>query len=486
MNEYIPLIEQDGITSEIIRVMIEDHKPDHNRMIRLYERYKASATGVPILTRQPAKYEEVKGESITRLDDKVNNKLNNSFDGEIVDTKVGYLFGSPISYNADKEDNLQKTISDFNKRSNIEDSDSELGKKATICGYGARLLYIDPDGKEAAMTVDPWETIILSETDDITNPKYVLRYYKTFTWGSNGTNPDEKVDVYNADFYDDSQVFHFESSDGEDYLLKEKKSHMFDYCPLFGVPNNQEMKADVEKVLELIDAYDRTMSDVNNEIEQYRLAYLVSKGALLDEDDQKNMKRTGTINLDDSDQSVDYLTKKIDDTIIEHHLDRLEENILRFAKSVNFSDDSFGTTVTGVAMRYKLMALEHKAITMERKMTAGLRYQFKVLCSAWAKKRLAQPDDYLNIDFQFKRNLPDDILSDAQASVALKGVVSEQTRLSLLPFVTNVQEEMDRMREDAATAAESVYGPETLPNNQNQGGNQNEGTRTAGEGNANG
>ncbi|EST12054.1 phage portal protein [Sporolactobacillus laevolacticus] len=484
MNEYIPLIEQDGITSEIIRVMINDHKPDHDRMVNFYERYKASASGVPILTRKPIKYDEVKGQEVIRIDDKVNNKINNAYDAEITDTKVGYLFGSPITYNADEQTGIQETLSDFNKRNNIEDADSELGKKATICGYGARLLYIDPDGNEAAMTVNPWEAIILSETDDITNPKYALRYYKTFTWGANGKNPDEKVDVFNADFYDVATIFHFESTDGEDYLLKESKPHMFDYCPLFGVPNNQEMKGDAEKVLPLIDAYDRTLSDVSNEIEQYRLAYLVAKGAFLDETDQENMKRTGVINLDDETQDVKYLTKELNDSIIEHHLDRLEENIMRFSKSVNFSDESFGTTVTGVAMRYKLMALEHKAITMERKMTAGLRYQFKVLCSAWSKKRLANPDDYLQIDFQFKRNLPDDILSDAQASVALKGVVSEQTRLSLLPFVTNVKDEMDRMHEDAAIAAESVYGPETLPNNQNTGDGADESTRTAAAGNA--
>ncbi|EST12252.1 phage portal protein [Sporolactobacillus laevolacticus] len=128
------------------------------------------------------------------------------------------------------------------------------------------------------------------------------------------------------------------------------------------------------------------------------------------------------------------MTKELNDSIIEQHLDRLAENISRFAKSVNFFDDSFGTTVTGVAMRYKLMALEHKAITMDRKMTAGLRDRFKVICTVWAKKRLANPDDYLHIDFQFKRKLPDDILSDTQASVALKGVVSEQTLPGLLLF----------------------------------------------------
>lgn len=67
-------------------------------------------------------------------------------------------------------------------------------------------------------------------------------------------------------------------------------------------------------------------------------------------------------------------------------MNRLEENILRFAKSVNFSDESFGGNVTGVAMKFKLMALENKCITMERKMTAALRYQYKLIFSAWATK----------------------------------------------------------------------------------------------------
>lgn len=38
-----------------------------------------------------------------RVDDKVNNTLNNPLDAEIVDTKVGYMFGNPISYVVDKQ-----------------------------------------------------------------------------------------------------------------------------------------------------------------------------------------------------------------------------------------------------------------------------------------------------------------------------------------------------------------------------------------------
>ncbi len=155
--------------------------------------------------------------------------------------------------------------------------------------------------------------------------------------------------------------------------------HLFDGCPLFGLANNKELKGDAEKVLSLIDAYDRTLSDASNEIEQYRLAYLILKGLGADEETLDQLKKTGILELYDEKDDVSYLTKDINDAIIENHLDRLEENILRFAKSVNFSDESFGGNVSGVAMKYKLMSLENKCITMERKMTAALRYQYKLI-----------------------------------------------------------------------------------------------------------
>jgi hypothetical protein len=127
----------------------------------------------------------------------------------------------------------------------------------------------------------------------------------------------------------------------------------------------------------------------------------------------------------------------------------LEENILRFAKSVNFTDDSFGGNVSGVAMKYKLMALENKCITMERKMTAALRYQFKVLFSAWSKRHAVSKDDYLNVWFGFKRNLPVNVLEEAQITTSLRGNVSERTRLSILSFVDDVEYELEEMEEDA-------------------------------------
>ena len=440
MQVFLEAIKKSGINADLIKQMIEAHKQDHDRMIGLYTRYKAEVGGVPILSRKPIEYEDFETGTIKRIDNKVNNRLNNAFDAEIVDTKIGYFLGHPISCNVDENASLrQETLDEFNLRNNVEDADAEWGKMAAICGYGARLAYIDTEGKERVINLPPWECIILSDRA-ITEPVYSLRYYTV-------TNPLTQEQTLKVEFYDDTHVTFYEERSG---VLTEvdKRLHTFDYCPLYGLPNNEELKGDAEKVLSLIDAYDRTLSDASNEIEQYRLAYLVLKGVGVDEETMEKLKQTGIFELLDEDDDIKYLTKDINDSMIENHLNRLEENILRFAKSVNFTDEQFAGNVTGVAMKFKLMALENKCITMERKMTAALRWQFKVLCSAWAKNGMAKPDDYLNIWFGFKRNLPANIAEEADTTAKLKGLISEKTRLSLLSFVDDPTYEEEQMQRE--------------------------------------
>lgn len=89
---------------------------------------------MPILTREAIEYEDFETGHVKRIDHKVNNKLNNSFDSDIVDTKVGYLFGHPITYEFDDKRETGTTssgkqmIDDFNTLNNIADEDSEWGR----------------------------------------------------------------------------------------------------------------------------------------------------------------------------------------------------------------------------------------------------------------------------------------------------------------------------------------------------------------------
>ncbi|WP_044639755.1 phage portal protein [Risungbinella massiliensis] len=440
MDEILYNLRQiDGeVTSDIIKDLISGHAADRARMIKLYERYKASSEGVPIFSRPVPDYE------------KVNNKLNNDFFSEIIDTKTGYFMGKPIVYSVDQEaigaEPADKTLQDFSIVNNIEDLDSETSKMAAITGLGSRLLYIGSDGGERVMNVPPWECIFVYDRS-INEPQYALRYYPITV--KQGDKSEERIRV---EWYD-SQTVTFYIEDQGVFVLDESepsnpKPHMFDGIPLIGFLNNEEQQGDVEKALSLIDAYDRSLSDVNSEIESFRLAYMLFYGMVPDAETLEACKQTGAFGIDNPEGAkIEFLTKQINDTAIENHLNRLEDNILRFSKSVNFSDEQFGGNISGVAMKFKLFALESKCITSERKFTAALRQQFKLLVSAWNKKGLSI--DYKDIWFQFKRNFPLNLLDEAQTSATLKGLVSEETRLSLLSFVDDIAFEKEMMEREA-------------------------------------
>lgn len=434
------------VTSQIIKDLISDHAPRAAKMKALYKRYKADQDGVPIFQRS---FEDP---------NKINNKLNNDFFSDIVDTKVGYFAGEPIAYNLDKTSysgengELNETdyrahssiIDRFRTVNNIDDLDAETAKMAAICGTAARLCYIDSEGMERICNIPPWEAIFIGDrsTGEV---QYALRYYPITINGESTTR---------VEWYDRKMVY-FYVQQGDEFIpddTEQPKEHIFDFVPLIEFPNNEERLGDAEKVLSLIDGYDRTLSDVNSEIEQFRLSYMVFYGVEITPEVIEAAKRTGAFGLPnyDGNERAEFLTKQMNDTIIENHLNRLEENIMRFSKSVNFSDENFAGQASGVALKFKMLGLESKCIVAERKMTAALRQMFKVICSAWAKKGITI--DYTNIWFQFKRNFPLDILSEAQSTAMLRGHVSEQTRLSLLSFVDDPEYELELMRKEAEEA----------------------------------
>jgi SPP1 family phage portal protein len=456
----IEAIEKGGITDALLNRIIRKHEPNatYNRL--LIERYEALEGAVPIFERHP-RFEEGDG---TKRSEIINHKINNDFFSEIVDFKVGYFAGNPIAYSySDTEESLEDTgeagdsaaeaqkardeaskkVTDFTARSNMFDVDMETTKFATICGYSGRLFYFDPDGEERAMPVPPNETIILSKTKDITQPTYGVRYYTV-------TDINDKETV-KAEFYDSVSIYYAEGAPGA-VSIKSKEPNLYSGCPLQGIPNNREMLGDAEKVIELIDAYDRALSDTNNEVDSFANAYMVYENVNMTDDEIKKAQHSGAIQFftGGANGKVYFLTKDINDGFLEHHLDRLEKNIYRFSKTPNLGDEAFGTA-SGISLKFKLTGLETKCGMFEAKMISAGTYMFQLLAKAWEKKQVKI--DPLQCVMEFKRNFPLDTLSEAQAAQALisAGVpkrVAYQIALSCVDDVEYVMQEIEKEKDD--------------------------------------
>lgn len=472
----VAAIEQGGITDALLNRIIRKHKPnaEYNRM--LIDRYEALEDGVPIFQREPR---FASGDS----NDIINHKINNDFFSEIVDFKTGYFAGNPIAYSySNTEESMEdtgeagdnaaemeeaqeiasKAVTDFVMRSNLFDLDMECTKYASICGYVGRLFYIDTDGEERVMLSPPNETIILSKSRDITQPTYAVRYYRV--------TDITDTETVKAEFYDAQYIYYAEGFEGDLHIVR-TEPNLFECCPLQGIPNNREMLGDAEKVMALIDAYDRALSDTNNEIDSFANAYMVYENVSMTEEEMHKAQASGAIQFftGGTNGKVYFLTKDINDGFIEHHLDRLEENIYRFSKTPNMGDEAFGTA-SGVSLKFKLTGLETKCGMFEAKMISAGTYMFQLLANCWAKKQIKI--DPLQCVMSFKRNFPLDLLSEAQAVQALKAAglpdrVAYEVGLSCVDDVDYVMQIKEAEKNSIPSLMEDL--PE---DNENEGANE--------------
>lgn len=91
-------------------------------------------------------------------------------------------------------------------------------------------------------------------------------------------------------------------------------------------------------------------------------------------------------------------------------------------------------------------------------------YMFKVLGSAWNTKAIAF--DYTMLDMRYTRNIPVNLVDEAQAAILLSGITSKQTALGTLSMIPDVDEEI-RQIEDEKLNTPNLDDPDLLDDDQN-------------------
>lgn len=440
---FIAVIKETGITDDLVNKIINKHRPNAVYTEGLYNRYKTREDAVPIFSREPRfKHDNTEIEEL-------NNKVNNDFFGEIVDIATGYFAGKAASYkyqdtgNEDEETAAQteaakNALSDFVARNNMYDVNMETTKYATICGYAGRLFYIDTDGNERVMPVAPYNTIILYE-NEMTEPFCAIRYF--------ATTDINDTETYRAEYYDATHIRYYEGQLGSLTQKGAEEAHMFDYCPLQGIPRNRELLGDAVKVLADIDDYDKTMSDNSNDIEGNTNAHMVFKNVVVDDEAMAKARKSGAFQYNAlADSDVYYLVKNVNDAFNEHHLDRLEDNIYRFSKTPNLNSDKFGTA-SGIALKFKITGLESKCGTFEAKCISADTYMYKLLGSSFNKKTI--PFDYLQAYTEYKRNFPMDLVNEAQTVQGLINAgLPKSVAFAELSFIDDVDYVLDEIEKE--------------------------------------
>ena len=195
--------------------------------------------------------------------------------------------------------------------------------------------------------------------------------------------------------------------------------------------------------MSLQDAYNNLLSAEIDDFDAFADAYLILKGVVADSDDLANMKQNRVL-LMDAEDSAEYLTKNISDTQIQNMLQNINDQIHKMSNSPDFNDEKL-MAQSGIAMKYKLIGFENVSSAIVANMTKALQKRIELICEV-----LNLTDGvtmWRDITITFTRNLPENTIETAQMVNQLRGLVSDETLLSQIPFITNPAEEVERVKE---------------------------------------
>ena len=208
--------------------------------------------------------------------------------------------------------------------------------------------------------------------------------------------------------------------------------------------NNKEEQGDFEQVITLIDAYNKAQSNTLNDMDQFTDAYLILVNmAGTDSGRIEDLKRDRVMLLDE-DGDAKWLIKEINDAWVENYKDRVRRDIHKFSYTPDMQDESFGNNLSGVSIRYKILAMEQIRSNKERKFKKGLQRRIELICNSLSLEK--NIDLFTNINIKFANTLPQNIYELSQTIKNLSPYLSSETLLNQLPFVENAKEELEKKK----------------------------------------
>ena len=362
----------------------------------------------------------------------------------IVDSYCGYL-ATPghISYQSQEDIEEVMNILRYN---DYQAEDADFLLDMLIYGVACELMYIDGDSKTRFRLINPTNCFGVCDDSLTGDLLYFVRMYKASEWDDSNT--------YNVDVYSDISVKHYEmSGENGNLTFKAQEPHYFSQCPA-NVATMPDEKSIFDCILGLQDAANELLSSEIDDYSAFCDAYLVLEGVDADADDIVSMKRNRVLLLPEG-AKANWLTKNANDAQVENILKRIHDSIYRIAQCPDFSSESFvGGVSSGIAIRYRLTGMETRAGKIEAIMKKALQRRVEIIAGI-ATLKLGE-EVYRDIDITFKRNIPEDTTSIINVVNALKGTVSDATLLSQIPFVDDVNAELEAVQEQK-TANMALY-----------------------------
>lgn len=374
---------------------------------------------------------------------KVCNKIVTNYCKIITDSYSGYIAGKPITYtsNDDIED-VQETI-------NYNDSDAEdivWLTNTLIHGVGYELQWLDGQAQVRYGQISPLNCFAIYDNSLDGELLYFCRWYTL-----NNFDDSDKIcfEVYSAST---KKTYHCNGLGSSLEFIGEEEHHFGDVpVSVFWLNDNEE--SIFAQAISLNDAYNELQSSEVDDFQAWVDAYLTLTGCDMEAEDVTSMKVNRVLLLPEG-ANAQWLTKNVSDTQIENMLENLRKNIFKVTACPDMSDENF-MAQSGEAIKYKIVAFENNSSGIVARFTKAIQRRIELMCNVLNLK--ASEAVWRDININFVRNLPQNYTEIINLVNSLKGTVSDETLLGQLPFITDVQSEIEAVNRQKKESV-NLYG----------------------------
>ena len=369
-----------------------------------------------------------------------NLKVGCNYLKKFVKEETSYSVGNKITFTSKSENQKAVDVINLLSENFNENHDINTFLNMVLFGVSYELYYIDKWGDLQVRTIPPTEGYALEGEDGLVTA-FAHFYNVKELVGS-------KIEaVTYADLYTENEILTFKRNDQAFELIGEPIQHYFGECPV-AIAKVSELKWEdtlYKDIKELQDALETNFSDIVNEISDFRNAYLVLSGMTLEEEDEDIIGESGILEIPTTDGKAEWLVKNINDTFIQNTLKALQEKLYEISNHINANDSEQMSNASGVALKSRLINLMQRCKVNENSYAELLKTRIRILF-VWASQKSMGAFDWKDIKVKFSALIPSDDTVNADIIAKLQGIVSDSTLLSLLSFVENPNEEIEKVK----------------------------------------
>ncbi|MBF8970169.1 phage portal protein [Streptococcus sp. NLN76] len=376
---------------------------------------------------------------------KPDNRLVINYAKYIVDTFSGYQIGVPVKV-THNEKSVSDFIDNFRKLNDMEDTEFELAKIADIFGHAFLYVYQDENKNTRVTYNSPINMLIVHDTSIAELPLFAVRY---------AFNESDTTGY--GQLITDHEITELTIQAGGTVTFGESTPHIYGRLPVVELIENEERQGIFDSVKTLINALNKAASEKANDVDYFADAYLKIVGVDLDGEDVGDIRETRIFNFWNNGEGplpdVGFLEKPNADTTQENLITLLKDSIFAISMVANMTEEDFGNA-SGTALAFKLQAMDNLAKMKDRKMQSAFNRLYEIVFNV--PMASVPQDGWKDIKYKFTRNVPRNILEEAQIVAQLSGQVSDATKLSVLSIVDNPEAELEKIEKEEKEKQDSI------------------------------